>query len=274
MPSDKVDLLILGAGWTSMFLIPLCSERQISSAATTRDGCEGTIPFIFDPDWGSERLVRNYQKTHDETRTGFIQLGSTGIWDKGPTLKSDTQVHTAETQLKTVWHDRHSPFDCSNPRAQAETELLTLSPDTPTTVLNLCGLWGGRRHPRNWVNRVAPTKEALKAKGSIHLIHGLDVARAILAVHSQFSKAAGERWLLTDERVYDWWDLASAWGSGGLSEKGESRSGPQPGWVQELMEEDGIKALPRSPEQIGRALDGREFWRTFGLSPVKARLED
>ena len=45
------------------------------------------------------------------------------------------------------------------------------------------------------------------------MIHGSDVARAILAVHAHFDRATGERWMLTDGRVYDWWDLAYAWGS-------------------------------------------------------------
>ena len=98
-------------------------------------------------------------------------------------------------------------------------------------------------------------------QGSIHLIHGLDVARAILAVHAQFDRAAGERWLLTDLRVYDWWDLAAAWGE----------EGKQARWVRELMQEEGLRALPRSPEVIGRAMDSREFWTMFGLEPVKGR---
>ena len=34
------------------------------------------------------------------------------------------------------------------------------------------------------------------------MIHGLDVARGILAVHNQFSLAAGLRWVVTDGRVY------------------------------------------------------------------------
>ena len=34
-----------------------------------------------------------------------------------------------------------------------------------------------------------------------------------------------------------------------------------------------MRALPRSPEMLGRALDSREFWSTFGLSPALARLE-
>ena len=46
---SRVDLLVLGAGWTSTFLIPLCQTRDVSFAATTRDGRDGTIAFAFDP---------------------------------------------------------------------------------------------------------------------------------------------------------------------------------------------------------------------------------
>lgn len=120
------------------------------------------------------------------------------------------------------------------------------------------------------------------------MIHGIDVARAILAVHSNFSKAIGQRWLLTDGRVYDWWDLASAWGSGpsapalaDINSNAASATnpdtedrGPQAAWVQQLMRETGVRALPRSNETLGRALDSREFWETFGLTPVKGRMEE
>jgi hypothetical protein len=46
----SVDLLILGAGWTSHFLIPLLKDESISFAATTTTGHDLTIPFKFDPD--------------------------------------------------------------------------------------------------------------------------------------------------------------------------------------------------------------------------------
>ena len=82
------------------------------------------------------------------------------------------------------------------------------------------------------------------------MIHGLDVARAILAVHFYPSLATGQRWLLTDGRVYDWWDLAGAWGA----------EGAQPRWVRELMDEAGVRALPRSVVLLAgvpeRRLDG------------------
>ena len=109
MSNTHVDLLILGAGWTSTFLEPLCRERQISFAATSRpeNPKPDTIPFRFDdtdahPDraqftalpsaqtvlitfpinaaGASERLVRLYEDTHRGHAPAFIQLGSTGIW--------------------------------------------------------------------------------------------------------------------------------------------------------------------------------------------------
>lgn len=106
------------------------------------------------------------------------------------------------------------------------------------------------------------------------MIHGLDVARAIVAVLDRFSLAAGQRWILTDQRVYDWWDLASAWGQSSVENRDtEVTIGPQAQWVNELMLESNTRALPRPPIELGRALDSREFWTTFGLSPVRARME-
>ncbi|KAF8582993.1 hypothetical protein K439DRAFT_1653593 [Ramaria rubella] len=288
--ASSVDLLILGAGWTSNFLIPLLKERKINYASTSRSGHGDTLKFVFDPNspdnqpfqvlpnagtvlitfpiyglGGSKHLLEHYHETHPNAEAHFIQLGSTGIYDGSPTLQADAKKDV-------IWSDRHSPYNNSNSRAIAEDELLSLNP-SHTTVLELCGLWGGERSMRNWVGQVAPSKEVLKSKKSIHMIHGFDVARSILAVHEQFSTAAGSRWIVTDGRVYDWWDLASAWGDGGEGSRDKIPTGLQPQWVRELMEEENIRALPRSPEQLGRALDSREFWSKFRLSPAKARLE-
>lgn len=104
---SKIDLLILGAGWTSTFLIPLCQEQGVSYTATSRAGRDGTVPFLFDPKsddpdmykplplaqtvlitfpikmrGASERLVRLYKATHggELADVRFIQLGTTSIW--------------------------------------------------------------------------------------------------------------------------------------------------------------------------------------------------
>ncbi|KAK4694282.1 hypothetical protein P7C70_g8763, partial [Phenoliferia sp. Uapishka_3] len=320
--STPVDLLILGGGWTYTFLQPLLSTSHpaISFAATTRDGRSNTIAWTFDESKGKEQfeglpkaktvvvvfpikgeggsrtLVEGYEGVNGAAR--WIQLGSSGIWDGGPTLRlADPDAKKPGFQ----WTDRHSAFDTTNARAIAEIELLSIHDNT--FVLNLSGLWGGTRDPINWVSRVAPTKAAVAGKASIHLIHGLDVARAIVAVHlssknkkgeqppgysekMEVSHAAqkelGERYLLTDLRVYDWWDLILAWGlpppessSADYSpgEAGKPLHGYQPVWVLELMAEQKIRAVPRSPEQLGRALDSSAFWIDFGLVPVKGRIE-
>ena len=201
----EVELLILGAGWTSTFLIPLLEADSVSFAATTTTGHDGTTKFVFDPssnDLGpykalptartvlitfplkgagqSKHLVELYKQTHPHagstqaSQPRFLQLGSTGIF---------------QISDQTLWVTRHSSYDRSNDRAVAEDELRDLG----GCVLNLAGLWGGARQPRNFLKRVAPTKEALKGKKSLHMVHGQDVARAILGMHRSFTP--GERWV-------------------------------------------------------------------------------
>lgn len=202
---------------------------------------------------------------------------------------------TKFTPARFSWTTRYSPYATSNPRAAAEDELLSLSPNA--VVLNLAGLWGGSRDIVNWIPRVTPTKEATRVKGSLHLVHGRDVARAIVAVHlapaaahaaaspSDLTAAAekarplGRRYLITDQRVYDWWDLASsrplpatAGAKVARTEADEHRERVA-GWVGELMEEEGVEGLPRSAEELGRAMSSREFWREFGLMPEVGRWE-
>ena len=85
----------------------------------------------------------------------------------GPTAKGDHAAHfqrpdAHEGPLK--WTDRHSKFDEGNNRAKAEMELLALAPATPTTVLDLCGIWGGRRQPKGFVPPVITSKEVMKGK--------------------------------------------------------------------------------------------------------------
>jgi hypothetical protein len=105
----EVDILILGAGWLSTFLIPLCKERSITYVATTRSGRDSTIGFNFDPDsndvepykflpdastvlitfpiekaGASTRLIELYQSSGSNqarSRARFIQLGTISIWD-------------------------------------------------------------------------------------------------------------------------------------------------------------------------------------------------
>jgi hypothetical protein len=127
----KTNLLILGAGWTSTFLIPLCREQGISYTATSREGRDGTVPFLFDPEsensdaykplpvaenvlitfpiktkGASERLVRLYKATHggDSVDVRFIQLGTTSIWGVSADLSTHTILeYCSDSTFREVW---------------------------------------------------------------------------------------------------------------------------------------------------------------------------
>ena len=286
---QQIDLLILGAGWTSTFLLPLLKSRNYTYAATTTDGRKvadtDTIKWRFEPDsdkQGHESiaslplarhvlitfpltsaeqtdfLVKSYLDGHSGKpgeRTRFIQLGSSGIW---------------QVPQSTIWVSRRSPYNTTNARAIAEDALLKRG----GCVLNLAGLWGGERDPRNWVGRVAKTKEEVKGKKSLHLVHGADVARGIVAVMRDWETAEGERWMVTDGIVYDWWELFVGWAARAKADGDgvEDMPSDQARWVFELMAEEKVWALPRSMEHLGRCYFGREFWDSFKLAPLKARV--
>ena len=51
-------------------------------------------------------------------------------------------------------------------------------------------------------------------QGSLHLIHGKDVTRLILATRRKFDKLEGQCWCPIDLRVYGWWELTPSAQSG------------------------------------------------------------
>ncbi|KAF2822137.1 hypothetical protein CC86DRAFT_373322 [Ophiobolus disseminans] len=274
----EVDILILGAGWTSTFLIPQLKSSEITYAATTTTGRDNTIPFKFDPSSGdpepftrlpkahtilitfpltghgqSKTIVGLYRNTHGP-KNHWLQLGSTGIFN----------------QLSDSWSGDGADYDTKDPRAIAEDELLALG----GCVLDLSGLYGGSRVPRTWLPRLAQSKSDVKKRGAVHFIHGEDVARAIIAEHRHFSSS--KRWIIADCRVYDWWDLIMSFSS--LTD-GDEQSAQDAAmrqkfatWVGELMVEEGVRALPRDMAVLGRKLDSRGFWNHHGVWPRHGRL--
>ena len=198
-----------------------------------------------------------YNNDHTGASPRWLQLGSTGIFAN-----------------PTGWNDESSPYDTSNPRAIAEDELLH---GNNAVVLNLSGLYGGERQPRNWVTRVAKTKEQVKEKGAVHLVHGRDVARAIVLCWEKWGVVEGKRWIVTDLWSYDWWGLFMMWGAEArktvqATEGGRDGELLYEQWVAELMVEQGVRALPREKEKLGRLVDGRGFWKVVGSVPEIGRV--
>ncbi|KAJ1339677.1 hypothetical protein BSLG_005710 [Batrachochytrium salamandrivorans] len=222
--TSHIPLLVLGKGFIGSYVVDLCTSSSIPVASTTTTGRDDTIPFKFDP-------LATLPSTQDDR------------------------------SRSNVWLDRHSPIDIeSDARLQAEQTVL----QSKGVVLNLAGLWGDKRHPRNWVNLIAPTKLALASKTSLHLVHGMDVARIVLALISRpFS--SGERWIVTDLNVYDWWQVVLAWSVQKQSCNPVADENNPAIWVKELMEERGVRGLPRSSTDLLRALDSRDVWSQLGL---------
>ena len=121
--------------------------------------------------------------------------------------------------------------------------------------------------------------QQVKAKLALHLVHGEDVARAIVGVYRRRGEMGGKRWLVTDLRVYDWWDLIQDWGAE-LQERVGEKDGEEAAealeytkWVGELMLENGVRSLPRSAEGLGRVLDSRAIWEEIGVWSSQGRAK-
>lgn len=178
---------------------------------------------------------------------------------------------------------------------------------------------------------MARSKEDAAAKGAVHMIHGRDVSRAIIATHFKLveeyaaplkaptpdadspflfltadnlapttaaattsptgialpNTLGGHRFPITDLHCYDWWDLFMQFGQYARQRalngetKAEVLKGAKPEellyekWVLELMDERGVKALPRDKtgEGLGRLVDGRAFWAVAGARPLEGRAD-
>ncbi|KAJ3107154.1 hypothetical protein HDU96_008008 [Phlyctochytrium bullatum] len=317
---------------TGTYVLTECQNAGVSVGYTTTTGRDGSIPFKFDAEsenpepfralpaaktvlitfplkgeLSARRFLTLYKETHEPRSSNFLLLGS-------------TSAIQPEDPSTSPWCDENVKIDLKDPRVAAEQVVLA----DGGCILSLSGLYDyGRRFPGNFVGmlddtllrfsfcckplliscspeRVVPSKEVLATKTSVHYIHGEDVARAILSVHHRFSPA--RRWVLTNLRVYDWWDLGSRLKPLGPipaptfkdphapeaiadtsataplkkqktgEDEAETKRKLRAGWALELMQEQGVRGLPREPAALGRAVDSRAFWTYAGITPIHTRL--
>ncbi|EXJ95995.1 hypothetical protein A1O1_01121 [Capronia coronata CBS 617.96] len=223
-----------------------------TNTSTTNNNRSDRHIYSPEPTLSSTCSSNNVTASPSSTVTKWIQLGSTGIW------------------TTPDWNDSSSPIDDTNARAVAEEELITLN----GCILNLAGLYGGERNPRNWVSRVARSKEQLGQKGALHLIHGRDVARAVVGVvrkdqdgnekekgtantmndegrvtndgngddndrtHTDVgTELFGRRWIVADCVSYDWWNLVWDWMGEHENSKGKVEGGRSEQVAEETTEQ-------------------------------------
>jgi hypothetical protein len=221
-----MSLLIIGKGWSGTYIEALALEKFDSVFCTTRDGRNSTIQFNFTDPNDLVPFKRLPQTDYLVITFPFESTDMTGAF-----LNLYSQTHNKKPKMILLgssrpfvgtkdWATSDSPLDINSDPIRTLSEELVLKDGG--CVLHLAGLWDDKRDPRGWVSRIAPSKEALSLKTSIHLIHGADVAGAVVYSFTKFFP--GKRWIVTDLRVYDWWDLVLSWGSDA-----------QKGWVKELI---------------------------------------
>ncbi|KAI7865156.1 hypothetical protein BDF14DRAFT_1730850 [Spinellus fusiger] len=267
--SSALPILILGLGWTGQFLVELLHSLQIGFAGTTRDGRQNTIRWSMpcEPNWSSnatglpaaQTVLITFAINEPECMTRLMDIYEA---EHGPPqwiLLSSTRPFNGTPST------RHGPMDPTKGIERAGAEKVILS--RGGTVLHLAGLWGALRQPRGWVPRF-PTSESIRQKllvRQLHLIHGKDVARAIVAVHMQFQK--GQRWIVSDGGCYDWIRIFLQWGSEAQIEMARKlaiddhacHKALGDGSLEEIVARGGV--MPR--------LDPKEFWDTFKLQPTE-----
>ncbi|KAJ1996226.1 hypothetical protein GGI25_002216 [Coemansia spiralis] len=270
-----ISVLILGQGFVGKYLADLLKARKVDYAATTTDGRASTIKW---------RLP----KPEDNTKAGFAALpAATAIVITFPLsgqaeakqlidgYLEHQRVKLSNAVLNTRWiylgstrpfkqtpSTRYTPPDIAagGERVEAEEHIIKAGGH----VLNLAGLWGSERIPRNW-SRFYPDKEKLRkrlADRSLHLIHGADVARAIYAVMTE-SELPGGRWIVSDRLVHDALQIYI----------GDERIRK---FIQELLVEDDVRHLLGADDidgiKLGNSavslrIDSSHFWKQFNMEP-------
>ena len=221
-----MSLLIIGKGWSGTYIESLAVKELDHVFSTTRDGRDSTIEFNFlDPSDATpfKRLpltafmVITFPFSSIEMTNAFLNL----FWTTHNVMPKIILLGSTRPFAATNdWSSSDSPLDAQSDPVRINSEEVMLK--RGASVLHLAGLWDQVRDPRGWVGRIAQSKNDLSLKNSLHLIHGLDVAKAVVFGFKKFTSK--KRWIVTDLRVYDWWDLVLSWGNE-----------EQKLWVKELM---------------------------------------
>lgn len=211
------SLIILGAGYTASFLLPLAHQRYAQVFATSRDPNRhlaylppeqrlrfdltqpetwNHIPTETDLLWCFPampvELVQQFSNAASLSTRRLVVLGSTSAYDVGST-----------TDYPPPWCDETSPIDLVKPRVQGE-EYLRLH--CGAVILRVAGIYGPNRNPIDWIKtgRVRPSRKY------VNLIHVEDLARVCLAALMQ--APPGEIYNVADGTPRTWNNICDSAG--------------------------------------------------------------
>ncbi|OZJ05980.1 hypothetical protein BZG36_01219 [Bifiguratus adelaidae] len=278
--STHTDLLVLGHGWHGDFLEPVAQDNNLSLVFTTRDGRDGSIAWTL-PDEPSKvdveplplaaTVIISFPITSEELTEALIVAYNRKL--EANAKKPPQWIKLSSTSpYKQIPSNRHTPLDKALEGSDRHLGERAIARHKGI-ILHLAGLWGNQRQPRNWIPRF-PDEVKIKPKllpgnRSLHLIHGHDVARAIVGMHQYFPiNDPNRRWIVTDNSTYHWIKLFWTWGAQ-----------TQRDIMEKLVKHDedvrkafGGRTLLEEMElgvERYKRLDASEFWNWVHLKPER-----
>ncbi|KAJ1680139.1 hypothetical protein EV182_000604 [Spiromyces aspiralis] len=275
---ERVELLVLGKGFVGQYVTQYCREMNISCAATTRDGRDGTIQWCL-----------------PESPSPSSSLSSAGGVDAGlPQARAvllTFPIRQVETMdwLVTAYNSRCD----SNVRwiYLGSTRAFTRVPSTRRTAPNfemdpqrlaseerMMKIHNGvvLKEPKHWP-RFYKTTESMLCKirdPTLHLIHGMDVARAVVDCLLTRSEG-GQRWLLSDGKVYDMLRIIARYPTDQTRQLLASAAEADPDAVLGAfgtLDIDWILTYGSDPTarqaKLTRRIDPDDFFLEFGFTPA------
>ncbi|KAJ1916985.1 hypothetical protein H4219_003456 [Mycoemilia scoparia] len=280
-----IELLILGQGFIGKYVSEYCSQKGTSFESTTRDGRDNTVKWALPENDQKElcvdelpiatsilitfpvkdpvlldHFVSEYtkhcsvqdpqeQQQQQQQEIQWIYLGSTRGFTQIPSNHKTIPDKKADLQ-----------------RLQSEEMLMTKHNGC---VLNLAGLWGGQREPKNWAQRFK-TADSIRRRISnrtLHLVHGQDVAQAIVD-HLIPSFTPNKRWLLSDGRVYDMLEVIVKCGSQDILANLQNVLYEEKDLALCHLGTTKIEDIKFGPEaSLVRRIDPDDFFVNFGFKP-------
>ena len=205
-------VVILGAGYTARFLLPLASHHYAHVLATSRvpekhlshiapnrrirfdltqQDTWKNIPTETDLLWCFPavplHLVQEFSATFDSPSRRLMVLGSTSAYDVG-----------SSKEYPPPWIDESAPINLAKPRVQGE-EFLRIN--CGAIVLRVAGIYGPGRNPVDWIR----TGRVGASRKYVNLIHVEDLAAICLTSLRQ--GAPGDVYNVSDGIPRTWEDI-------------------------------------------------------------------